>query len=126
MKKDKKPLTKTKLQKQTDDLWSLIVRTRDPVCRLCKKRVTKDPHHIFKRGHKATRFDLSNGIGICFRCHKPDGHDDPCNFRERIVAEIGLELYERLRQKSLIVVKYDKAFISEAIDRLKQQQQINQ
>ena len=104
---------KTRLQKRADERWSLLVRQRDKICRLCKTRPSKDAHHIFGRAHKATRFDILNGLGLCFRCHQPDGHGDPCNFHEKIVAEIGIDLYETLRADHLRQVKYNEAYIKE-------------
>ena len=109
---------KTKLQKKADDLWSVIIRNRDLICRLCKSRPSRDAHHIFARSHKNTRHDIRNGLGLCYTCHQPEGHNDPCNFRERIVEEIGAELYDLMKQKHLVKVKYNEAFLRDRIDYL--------
>lgn len=110
---------KTKLQKKADELCSLVVRARDPICRLCKAAPSRDAHHIFSRSHKNTRYDLDNLIGLCYTCHQPKGHDDPCNMRDRIVTEIGQELYDDLRARSQVVIAYTPAFLRDQIDRLK-------
>ena len=65
------------LRRKCDRLWSAAILQRDPTCRLCHKKPSRDPHHIFaKSRHAHLRFDLRNGIGLCARCHM-DMHHDP-------------------------------------------------
>lgn len=52
-----------------DRLFSIYIRTRDPVCRLCLERKTSDNSHFWGRGHSGTRYDPQNCIGICRPCH---------------------------------------------------------
>jgi hypothetical protein len=118
MKKVKKK-SLAKLKKTADDLWGLIIRTRDPVCRLCKARPTRNAHHIMNRRHKNTRHDLRNGMGLCYRCHLPEGHGDPCHMAELIRGEIGDDLYMDLLLDCQKVIKYDINWLKLVIERLK-------
>lgn len=61
---------KKSLERKADRLWSTQIRERDPICRLCKVKPTRDAHHVIKRGNKRTRHYISNGIGLCYLCHK--------------------------------------------------------
>jgi hypothetical protein len=55
---------------KADREWSLRIRRRDPICRVCQRRPTKEAHHVIDRAHKSTRLLLMNGIGVCFLCHE--------------------------------------------------------
>ena len=123
-----KKLSKKGLQRKADALWSLKIRTRDPICRLCKSRPTKHAHHIIDRRHKAVRLLLANGLGLDSGCHfyieglfKADRYD-PFKHRELywdcITNIIGVEEYEELLRLSKIRVKYNERFIEEAIKKL--------
>lgn len=51
--------------------WEQLKRAimlRDPVCRICGKRPTKEVHHIRPRFLKGTNHPR-NLIGLCFECH---------------------------------------------------------
>lgn len=65
-----------KLRKKCDDLWSKAVRKRDVSCVLCLKKDGLNAHHwIHSRaqGNKH-RWDVKNGITLCFACHKYKVH----------------------------------------------------
>lgn len=63
-----------RLEKKLDKYWRTVGR-EDAVCEICATLPEKfnykklDPHHIIKRGHKATRWDLRNRIWVCFTHH---------------------------------------------------------
>lgn len=94
------------LVKKADALWSKIIRTRDPICRWCRKNPTKQAHHIFGRRSRNTRWSLANGIGICFGCHLK-GHENPMDLHDHIRAMMGADKYDLLRMASKIPVKID-------------------
>jgi hypothetical protein len=66
----------TKNNGSLDKLWRTIGKTHAH-CEICQtlppekrfKYTKLDPHHIIKRGHKATRWDLKNRIWVCARHH---------------------------------------------------------
>lgn len=71
----KKP--KTKRQKLYDDLdkaWADAVKDRDGECLVCEKSppdVVLNAHHWIKRKAQSLKhkWDLRNGVTLCFRCH---------------------------------------------------------
>jgi len=44
-------------------------------CEKCGRENCKlDWHHIFKRSKRSTRWDLGNGLCLCFVCHRLGAH----------------------------------------------------
>lgn len=66
-KKSKKTIEKEKHKK-----WREKVLERDNhKCQICKKKDGKlDVHHIIPKQFKEVRYDVQNGIVLCFRHHK--------------------------------------------------------
>jgi hypothetical protein len=56
-----------------DALFSQVIRTRDPRCRLgflCHGAArTVEAAHVFKRTYKSIRWDEDNCFGACWACH---------------------------------------------------------
>jgi len=73
--KPKKKPKKSTLDKKAIALWSKIIR-RNGYCERCGKSTGKlDGHHIMgKKG--ALRFELRNGVALCFKCHMLMAHSD--------------------------------------------------
>ena len=69
-----KKITKKKEMADLDKAWSLRVRKRDDyTCQICKKKLKKQfaqAHHILPRTIKGTRWDIDNGVTLCYSCHK--------------------------------------------------------
>lgn len=69
-----KNITDKKEQKQLDELWKNKVKERDNhMCQVCQKKVTGhncQAHHIIPRGIKTCRWDVDNGITLCYQHHK--------------------------------------------------------
>ena len=102
----KKTKRKTLIE-DCDRLWRQCVRARDRCCRVCGRDSGKlDAHHIIKRRHMATRWDLLNGCLLCFSHHRAEGHDNPVQMYKNLVEIFGEEELERLRVKSLKIVKF--------------------
>ena len=60
---------KGRLRDICDSLWGKsVLADWNHECAVCGGRAT-DPHHLVPRQHYATRYELSNGIGLCSRCH---------------------------------------------------------
>ncbi len=68
------PKFNKKEKKELDDMWKLKVKQRDKYfCQVCNKKVLGrncHAHHILPRGMKGMRWDVNNGITLCFRHHK--------------------------------------------------------
>lgn len=106
MPKKSKQKPRAKIEKELDAAWSLFVRKRDRVCQFCGSSSTLAAHHAFGRVHRATRFDVCNGVSLCWPCHKFRAHGDPCGFREWFKDYVGVDQYERLAEAHNIPVKH--------------------
>lgn len=85
--KKKKPYNKRikKIKKECDDLWSKVVRARAGKCELCGGGNKLDAHHVHGRG-LAVRWDLANGIGLCYQCHR-NGCHSPAAYKQKDTYE---------------------------------------
>jgi len=115
--KDKKKNSDSGLNKQLDVLWSKAIHLRDKVCRMCGNPKGQ-AHHIFTRKNYATRWDLENGILLCFNCHKNIAHEKPLDFFEWLQKQSGQDWIDDLRQKSKKIAKFTKEEKQEMIDGL--------
>ena len=98
----KKP-SKKALEKQCLVLWSLCVRTKQRVCRLCGSDRGLQSHHIRSVSHLSTRFDLENGLCVCSREHCQQKFR-PEWFQDQVIRVIGDQEYLRLKKKSLTII----------------------
>lgn len=87
-----------RLEKTLDLSWSKVVRERDGRCRLCGGNSTLAAHHAFGRTHKSTRWDLENGVALCWPCHKFRAHGDPAGFAVWFEGQVGKDQYARLSE----------------------------
>lgn len=111
---------------KADAEWSRRVRARDPVCRLCLARPTVNAHHVIDRRHKATRLDLENGVGLCYKCHvfvealskvdwgNPWGSTN--RYAQCMIILIHEDRYNRLLLKSKKSVKFNDDFVKTAME----------
>ena len=104
--KEKKKPTKSAFKEEALGLWSKCVRERDGHCLLCGRTDRLQAHHIRSVRHAATRYDLCNGMTLCFPCHSLQ-HFNPELFHDRIIDRIGAAEYDRLKKKSSEIVKDD-------------------
>ena len=54
------------------DLWEvhrIVIKIRDPVCRICGKNPTTEIHHIRPKHLKGSYYHPRNLIGLCTECH---------------------------------------------------------
>ena len=120
-----KPKRKKRTPRQIEDdlclvLWSAAVRTRDGyVCQYCgipTKRA--EAHHIFTRTNRSTRFDLENGVTLCWPCHHYRvGQGE---FSYWVAHEwLGIKRWEALRAKTRETVKATDAWYAEQEKRLR-------
>ena len=55
------------------EIWASGVKARDGLCAHCGSRDDLHAHHIKpKSTHPDLRYDLSNGVTLCYRCHKAE------------------------------------------------------
>lgn len=91
---------RSKTIKKLDTLWSTTVRGRDKICRKCKKAPASQAAHIFSRSHFATRWLLSNGLGLCYYCHIIWAHRNPIEFTLWVSAEVGKRKLKTLERQA--------------------------
>ncbi len=90
------------LKRSLDKSWSLAVRTRDRfTCQKCGKQ-HKQTHaaHIFSRNNLATRFNVENGVTLCYYCHIIWSHREPLEFAKWIEEKLGEKKFKALEAKS--------------------------
>ena len=68
-----------KLEKELDTMWSVKIRSFG-FCERCGKKPSLQAAHIIPRIHKNTRWDLGNGICLCWSCHFNWAHKHPTEF----------------------------------------------
>ena len=68
-----------RLTQKADKLWSQCVRQRDGECVLCHNKNSLQAHHwILTRNQSSKyRFDLRNGVTLCYGCHIHGVHSNP-------------------------------------------------
>ena len=58
------------MRKMCDKLWSRAVKADwNGRCAVCGGEA-RDSHHLIPRQHYATRYDIRNGIALCYQCHQ--------------------------------------------------------
>jgi 5-methylcytosine-specific restriction endonuclease McrA len=98
--------TKKKLIKELDKLWGEYVRKRDGSCIVCGSCNHLQAHHIFSRRYFNTRFNIDNGVSLCFAHHHHLAHSLYEEFRDKMIEFIGIDKYESLKKESKEIVKY--------------------
>lgn len=84
-----------------DKLWSLAIRSRDKVCRKCKKAPASQAAHIFTRNNMSTRWEGENGLGMCYYDHIIWAHRQPIEFTLWVEEELGKQKFKALRKRTL-------------------------
>lgn len=114
-------LNRSGLEKALDKAWSLFVRDRDQECQKCHGKGSVAPHHAFGRRHRATRWDVMNGVGLCFACHIHWAHRDPAGFAEWFRNHVGDDQYNRLAEIHNQAVKHSMEELRSMLEWFKQQ-----
>jgi len=120
MRRAKKKKTRRKeLELELDRVWHEKVLERDKKkCRICGKTDRLQSHHIFSRTHRATRWDLDNGITLCAG-HHYWAHREPEKFRQFVIGLMGEEKYQRIFEKSQHSVKFSIQDLEDLLNNLK-------
>jgi len=86
---------------KADREWSRAVAKRAGYkCEWCGQSDGKlEAHHIISRRYIATRYDLDNGIYLCFTCHMK-AHQNPQEFREFVEKKYGKKRLRELKGKA--------------------------
>lgn len=101
-----------------DTLWSQSVRSIG-YCEKCGKNENLQAHHIFSRKHKSTRWEIENGVCLCFHCHIFWAHKEAKEFMDWIIEKCGEQLIDRLSNKSKMKVIYSEKELEFLYDQMK-------
>ena len=118
---------KSKLIKENDEMWSVLVRNRfNYTCAMCDDGVRKpvSAHHIFGRSNKATRWEVDNGVALCYYHHRFCIHGGRCSPEEILVFYkriLGEKRYKELKEMAKKPVKFNLAFVIDYNVRLRNQ-----
>lgn len=116
-----KPETISDIDRQCLNLWSQCVIARDGVCRVTGSDKSLSAHHIRSRGHASTRFDIENGMCLSWTKFHFLQKFSPERFQDGIIDVIGVEEYERLKEKSRRPLKRNIADMRDERERLKRE-----
>ena len=79
-------------------------------------------HHYYTKGSSnALRYDEDNLIPICLRCHYRHHHTDDPSIHDRIRDIMGDKWLNTLRRKKNKVIKSNRAFYEEALQKYAKQ-----
>ena len=111
------------ITKNLDTAWSKAVKINSGYkCEVCgKKDGVLNSHHYVGRVNRALRWDLKNGITLCYQHHvggKQSAHEDIDFFREWFKASRP-EDYEHTQLVKNIIVKRTNAEKRELLKELK-------
>ncbi len=101
---------KKKEIKKLDTLWSKLVKERaGHRCEVCGNSAGRlNSHHIISKGvsPRALRWDLDNGICVCFRCHVWF-HGNPVDSGRWLIEKKGKAWWDLLKSRDEVGKKYD-------------------
>ncbi len=117
--------SKKYIKNKLDKLWSEIIRSGGN-CEICGQP-TKDPHHVIGRKNLSTRWDLRNGVRLCFQHHtggNRSAHNDPLWFigwfKEHRPDDYEYLLTKKNETKTYTIFDYEEIYqrLKEAKDAL--------
>ena len=99
-----------KAKRKLDKLWSTIIHKRDKWCMICGKvDGVLNAHHINSRSHIATRWDVRNGVLLCFWCHQRVHNDPPWGIQQVTILTAS-DLFDELYSLAHTIKKFDRIF----------------
>lgn len=103
-----KVMSRKRLIKKLDSVFSIYIRQRDKKCVQCGSRENLTCGHLFSRVAHSTRWDEKNCHCQCTGCNM--SHEfNPHNFTLWFVRRFGLLEYELLNKKYNTTAKYTNA-----------------
>lgn len=103
-KKRGKLTERKRLTHKLDKIWRAIIKDRvGGICEVCGSK-GRDAHHIEGRGRGANslRWNLDNGVFLCFRCHRLGVHSqsssEQAEYRDMLFKIKGRDTMDRLKR----------------------------
>ena len=103
-----KKKSRRSIEKKLDTEFSRVIRLRDK-CARCGKgadTITLQCAHIISRVNRAVRWDLENGVPLCYACHIFWAHRNPVDFVDFIKDYLGELRFEALKARARVVKKW--------------------
>ena len=74
--------------KRCDELWSKVVKVQaNYKCERCGNSEGRlNSHHIIARTNYKLRYDVYNGVCLCFNCHINFAHADPKGWHDWLMT----------------------------------------
>ncbi len=79
-------------------------------------------HHIFSRRHMGTRYNLDNGLTLCYGHHIWGFHHEPELFRDLTIKLLGEDKFNQLKVLAYTPQKVDVSLILIGLKELARQQ----
>lgn len=114
-----KKVSKRCLIKKLDKEWSRIIRLRERCARCSKPEV--QAAHIFSRRNYSTRWNLDNGIPLCYACHIFWAHKEPVLFTDLAKEYLGEIRFTALKQQATSIKKWTIEEMTELLQSLTQE-----
>jgi hypothetical protein len=113
--------TQAKLKKELDTVFSLYVRQIYPkVCYTCNKPAERlQCGHYISRQYLVTRWSIDNCRPQCWGCNGY-GKGQPLIFEEKLKKEYGNDFVENMKASRHQMMKVDRHWYQEQIDKYKQ------
>lgn len=118
--KRKKKTDRKKIEDALDKAWADYVKRRDKRCQMCASVSILAAHHAFGRVHRATRWDVMNGVTLCWPCHRFRAHGDPSGFSVWFEKHVGQAQYNRLAEAHRGIEKHTKNDLENMLKILKE------
>lgn len=81
-------------------MWRRVIHEKyNGRCAICGKEPIQC-HHIFSRRFSVVRWDVDNGIGLCYFHHHRFAHSDYERFRDVVIELIGQDVFEALKERA--------------------------
>lgn len=102
MRKQLKKQSKTQLKKKLDKEFGRIICSRGRCARCGRgaEEVTLQCSHIIGRTNHAVRWDIDNGVCLCYRCHIHWWHKEPLEAQEWVKEYLGEMKLEALKARA--------------------------
>lgn len=113
-----------KIKDKCDRLLTPIVKKTTPKCEACGHDTEVGHHWIEKSRSLYLRFELENIIALCHSCHAKihnrfsNSVMNCLDVAEIIIEKRGQEWFERMKRDSSQLVKANKAYFEEHLERL--------
>jgi hypothetical protein len=93
---------------KADEVFSKLIRARDPICAFDGCSPSMDCSHHFERANSATRYHPENCDGLARRCHN-FFHANPKVYKEWKMKQLGVRAYVDLQRLAATTMKRDEA-----------------